>query len=103
MVNIRCLGAHLDELQFHLSQHSPHVVLLQETWLDKSTEEVRIHNYMTVSRKDRSDDPNRGGVLTLARKDFNKLVFVEHSKAAERSWHFLHLDTDILLLGNWYR
>ena len=42
-------------------------------------------------------------MLTLARSDFNRLVHIENSKVEERSWHFLHMDPEILLLGNWYR
>ena len=41
--------------------------------------------------------------MTLARADFNKLVHIENSVEEERSWHFLHVDPEVLLLGNWYR
>jgi hypothetical protein len=83
--------------------HKPHIVLLQETWLDASTESVTIANYIVVSRRDRSERANRGGVLTLARSDFNRLAHIENSTLEERSWHYLHMDSEILLLGNWYR
>jgi len=91
------------ELEYHLELHKPHIVLLQETWLDASTESVSIANYIVISRRDRSEKANRGGVLTLARSDFNRLVHIENSKVKKRSWHFLHMDPEILLLGNWYR
>jgi len=91
------------ELEYHLELHKPHIVLLQETWLDASTESVSIANYTVISQRDRSEKANRGGVLTLARSDFNRLVHIENSKVEERSWHFLHMDPEILLLGNWYR
>lgn len=94
---------HLVELEYHLDMHRPHIVLLQETWLDASTESVTITNYIVVSRRDRSDKASRGRVLTLARSDFNRLIHTENSILEERSWHFLHMDSEILLLGNWYR
>ena len=37
-VNIRCLLVHKAELEFVLSVHTPHIVLIQEIWLDDSTE-----------------------------------------------------------------
>ena len=92
IANIQGLSAHLAELVFHLQATRPHVVLLQETWLDASVECVDIAGYFTVSRKDRSEGPNRGGVLTLARNDFNRLVFIENAEKDERSWHYLHAD-----------
>ena len=63
--NIQCLRAHLVELEFHLNHMRPHVVLLQETWLDASVKEVSITGYVVVSRRDRSENANRGGVLSL--------------------------------------
>ena len=56
----------LTELELHLASLQPHLVLLQGTWLDASVESVSLVGYMVVSRRDRSADANRGGVLTLA-------------------------------------
>ena len=70
------MRANLTELEFHLASLQPHIVLLQETWLDASVESVSLVGYMVVSRRDRSADTNRGGVLTLARHDFNRLVHI---------------------------
>ena len=30
-INIRCLLAHKAELEYHLEQHKPHIVFIQET------------------------------------------------------------------------
>ena len=95
--------ANLTELEFHLASLQPHIVLLQETWLDASVESVSLVGYMVVSRRDRSAGTNRGGVLTLARHDFNRLVHIENSGYDERSWHYLHIEPETVLLGNWYR
>ena len=77
--------ANLTELEFHLASLQTHIVLLQETWLDASVESVSFVGYMVVSRRDRSAGTNRGGVLTLARHDFNRLVHIENSAYDERS------------------
>ena len=47
VLNIQCLRAHMVELEYHLELHKPHIVLLQETWLDASTESVTIANYFS--------------------------------------------------------
>ena len=70
VVNIQCLKARLTEFCFHLESLRPHIVLLQETWLDESVEDISIPGYKTISRRDRAKTENRGGVLTLARVDF---------------------------------
>ena len=103
VANVQGLRAHLTELEFHLLQLRPHIVFLQETWLDASVESVTIANYRVISRKDRKDTTNRGGILCLVRDDFNRLVFIGDSTTEERLWHFLHADPEVLLVGNWYR
>ena len=43
------LMAHLTDLEYHLNVHRPHIVMIQETWLDASIEEIqfffRSHGY----------------------------------------------------------
>ena len=86
-VNIQCLLAarHFAELCHQVELHRPHVVLIQETWLDQSTEMVSIPGYREVSRRDRSAGANRGGILTIQREDFNGLVKICDSEEEERS------------------
>ena len=100
-INIRCLLKHKPELELNLARLRPHIVLLQETWLNASVEHVRVHGYTEVSRRDRSPGVNRGGVLTLVRDDFNAVAHKCNSKDAERSWHYLNLDSEVILLANW--
>ena len=57
-INIRCLLSHLAELKFHLNKHRPHIVLIQETWLNESIESVAIRGYRTISRRDRKAGQN---------------------------------------------
>ena len=91
------------ELEVALKRLRPQIVMLQETWLDASTESPRIEGYRIISRRDRSASPNRGGILTLVRNDSNALAHKDNCESEERSWHFLNLDAEVILLGNWYR
>ena len=84
-INIRCVLEHKAELELNLDRLRPHIVLLQETWLNASVEQVSVHGYTEVSRRDRSPGVNRGGVLTLVRNDFNAVAHKCNSKDAERS------------------
>ena len=93
----------LAEVTFHLEFHRPHVVMLQETWLDQNHEDIEIAGYILVSRRDRSRSANRGGVATYRRIDFNGVVHIEDCAEEERSWHFLRSAEETILLGNWYR
>ena len=102
-MNIRCIVAHLTELEYHLDVHRPHVVMIQETWLDASVEHIKVRNYRVVSRRDRKETANRGGILTLQRNDFNGMVHIKNSDEEERSWHFLNLGIETFLFANWYR
>ena len=102
-INIRCLLAHHVELCSILEDLKPHVVCIQETWLNKSVEVKVIPNYIVLSRRDRSEGENRSGILTLVRHDLRGFVHLYNSVVAERSWHYLHLDVGIIAIGNWYR
>ena len=102
-INIRCLLSNFAELSHQVKELSPHVILLQETWLNASIEEVLLPNYKIVARRDRSDGENRGGILTYARTDIYYIVHVKESANAERMWHFLHLDVGTVAICNWYR
>ena len=95
--------AHVAELSFHLSVHKPHIVLIQESWLNKSIEHVSIANYSLLSRRDRSDTENRGGIIAFVRSDVRQVVHYSDSEHAERNWHLLHLDIGSFALCNWYR
>ena len=94
LINIRSLLAHSAELFFQLEIHRPHVVCIQETWLDESHKEIDIPGYEIVARRDRHAGSNRGGILTLQRKGFNGLVFIANASDEERSWMFLKLGPD---------
>ena len=65
---------------------------------------VEVPGYSVIRRRDRSENPNRGGVLSLCKTELsNCIVHVESSEVAERMWHYLIFDSGIYLFCNWYR
>ena len=94
---------YIDELEAFLKLHRPHVVMLQETWLNASYESVTISGYTVSSRRDRKISENRGGILTLHREDFNCLVHIKNCDEEERSYHFMRLGLETILVANWSR
>ena len=64
---------------------------------------MAIPGYKIISRRDRHENANRGGILTLARDDFNGLSHISNCEDEERSWHFMSLGAETILVGNWYR
>ena len=56
-----------------------------------------------ISRRDRNENENRGGIITFARHDVHNIVCIKKSANAERAWHYLHLDIGTVAVCNWYR
>ena len=102
-INIRCLRSKITELCYHLERLQPHILLLQETWLDSSIEDVVIPGYICISRRDRAESVNRGGIATYAIHSLKNIVLLEKSADCERCWHLLRLDTGNIFIVNWYR
>ena len=103
LCNVRCLLGKLGELSVLAARVDAHIVFLNETWLDSSTEHVSLPGYCVLSRRDRSNEPNRGGIAAFVRNDVSNAVFVSHSNVAERSWHIIHRDSGGIAVANWYR
>ena len=89
-INIKCLLVNLAELCHQVKVLAPHVLMLQETWLNKSIEEIQIPYYKLISRRDRSEGDNKGGIATYARLDVINFVEVRISSDVERVWQYLH-------------
>jgi len=103
-VNIQGLRSHAAELVARLrtSETSPHVICLNETFLDQSIGNVEIENYVLIERWDRAVE--WGGVAIYAQQDFaQQVTFLDKSPLAERLWCVLHTDCGPYLLGAWYR
>ena len=78
------MASKIGELCHIVDNHDVQVVLLQETWLDGSTEYFSIPNFIAIGRRDHSAESNRGGVLCLVRSDPGNFVFLKASENFER-------------------
>ena len=63
---------------------------------------MKIPKYVLVSRRDRNEGRG-GGITAYQREDFNGLVHISNCDYEERSWHFLRLEMETILVANWYR
>ena len=103
-INIQCFLAREAVLYHYLSIHRPSFVCIQESWLDASYQEVALPGYHMLSRRDRADNANRGGVIVFVRIDIaDHAVLIHKSENSERCWHYIHLDLCIIAFANWYR
>ena len=102
-VNIRSLLKNSAELCVRLRTLEPDVIALTETWLDDSVASFHIPGYFSVSRRDRNDGRQGGGIALYAAERIRYVGHLEDSSDAERSWHMVHADVGPILLGIWYR
>ena len=105
LVNIRSLRNKINsaKLFIQVDKSKPDVILITETWLDNSTEEVKIPGYRSIARRDRPGDKSGGGVDVFVRDDFFNVGLFAVSETSERSWVTLHTTTGPILVGVWYR
>ena len=73
--NVQSIMGKLTELSFLADLYHVDVFMIQETWLDASIQNLSLPNFHVLSRRDRSDEPNRGGVLVLGRVELKNVVF----------------------------
>ena len=104
-MNIRGFLSHHVELSAHLEFIGmPSFVGLTETWLTNVVGSISLPGYTLVSRRDRNDGRQGGGIVLFARDSFvAQIVHIEDSTEYERSWHILHTDFGALCVGLWYR
>ena len=100
--NIRSFLGKVTELVHVVKEQDIHIVMIQESWLDASVSKIDFPNFQVLSRRDRSESCNRGGILTLVRDDINNAVCIKVCDNAERCWHLIQRDTDSLAICNWY-
>ena len=103
LVNIRSLKKNADELTSRLTDLQPDLLAVNETWLDESVEDFALEGYTKVSRLDRRDGRQGGGIMLFAKDAFRNCVHLEDSPCAELSWHMLHTSLGPVFLAVWYR
>ena len=105
-LNIRGFLSHKSELEarIRLMPSLPTLICLNETFLDKSLDNIVLNGYSLISRRDRQDDSGWGGICCFALTDFaSNIVCISTSSEAERQWHVLHISCKSFLLVNQYR
>ena len=104
-LNLRGFLSHRIELEVFFSMFGqPAFVALTETWLDESVQSPTLEGYQVVSRLDRRDGRQGGGVVFFARADASHaIVHVAESPDHERVWLIWHTDVGPVLIGLWYR
>ena len=100
--------SHKAELQGHLDLNTPkpHLVALNETHLQRTVAELTLGGYSLVSRLDRRDGRQKGGIALFALPEVASCItMLEHAvdDTHERSWHVIHADLGPILLCIWYR
>ena len=105
-VNVQGLLSHAAELSacVRLARRKPHLLCLNETFLDVSLGSVPIEGVEEVERWDRKPGLRRGGVVVYAATSIAAQVTLVHkSEEAERLWLLVHSDHGGFLVGAWYR
>ena len=85
-LNIHSLRNKMDELCLFCNEYKPHVLCLNETWLDEniSDEELRLRNY-NIIRRDR--DCLGGGVAVYIADHLKfNLINIENNSNIEALW-----------------
>ena len=98
-VNIERYMKNKAELIVHLEYIGmPSFVGITETWLTDLVGCISIPGYSIVSRRDRCDGRQGGGIVFFARDCVaSQIVHVGDSIEYERSWHILHTDVGACL------
>ena len=74
----------LGELIALVEKLEANVIFIQESWLDASVVNPVIPNFSVLSRRDRNDKSNRGGVIIYARGDLNNVIAFKKCAGSER-------------------
>ena len=105
-VNMRGLYSHSAELAAHFPRYGyPSLITFNETFFNRAVQRVSLAGYVEVSRFDRRNGQDQGGITFFTRACYSeRVVFLEHGGAFdERSWHCLHSDVGPVLICVCYR
>ena len=107
-INLRGFISHNGELQgdLDLNPPRPHLLAINETQLTKTIKELTFGGYTFVSRLDRRDGRQGGGIALFALPEVTACItLLDHAADVqhERSWHAPHGDLGPVLLCIWYR
>ena len=98
------MRSHLTELEYRLKVSQPDIIAITETFLDKSVKNLCPIGYVEISRLDRRDGRQAGGIAVFVKASIKKMVVhIADSNDFERSWHIIHTNFGPVLFSVWYR
>ena len=90
------------EATFQLLDHTPDIVLLNETKMRPHERAMEMAGYAVLCQHDRIKEG--GGIAVFAKNDMiNRLSVVLVSQEFERCWFLVHTDDGPILFCCWYR
>ena len=92
----------LGELVGLIERLEVNLIFIQESWLDASVVNPVIHNFYVLSRRDRNEKSNRGGIIIYVRGDLNNVIAFKKCAGSERLWCLVQRDSSCVALCNWY-
>ena len=104
--NIRGWASHSAELTstIRLLERKPLLVCLNETLLDKPTQELSLEGYALVGRRDRRDGRSGGVVAIFVSSQYESSVaFVKECEDSGGLWCIVHSDHGPVAICAWYR
>ena len=87
-----------------MAKVKPHMLCLNETFLDASVRRVEIKGYCIIGRRDRRDGRKCGGVAFFVQTQLQESVtLLQESATHEILWALVHSDLGPFLIACWYR
>ena len=88
------------ELVAVVEELGANLIFVQESWPDASTVNHILPNFIVLDRRDRSERPNRGGIIIYARQDLSNLIAFRKAADAERIWCLVQRDSGCVVICN---
>ena len=104
-LNLRGFLSHIAEVTAVIRDMpaKPFLVCLNETFLTKAVEEVKLEGYQVLARRDREGQWGGGVLMFVMDAYFAKVTLVGISESAERIWAIAHSGRGPYLVCCWYR
>jgi hypothetical protein len=104
-LNLRGFVSHIAEVTAVIRDMpaKPFLVCLNETFLTKAVEEVKLEGYQVLARRDREGQWGGGVLMFVMDAYFARVTLVGISESAERIWAIVHSDRGPYLVCCWYR
>ena len=89
-----------DELIAVVDRLEVNLMFVQESWPNASTKNPVSPGFLILDSRDRSERPNRGGIIIYARQDLNNLIAFRKAVSAKRIWCLVQRDSGCVAICN---